>query len=390
MCELFAAQALRKVKLNELLQEFFSHGKDHPHGWGMAFLTPHGAATEKEPAAAHKSSYLRHRLTSSVCTNALIAHIRLATKGSLEYRNTHPFTMPDATGRAWTLAHNGTIFDCDVLNRYALLQEGSTDSERILMYIVDKINEAIAQKALRLATSPPQAGLQQMATQDGEGEAHVEGTTGGTDTAMASGTTGEEATQRMAEAIPVGTGQLELQVHDDTDTLGAGNRPSVHEVAAGMAHTALGCTTSSTAHCAPSFADASVLEEAGETQVHDGTLSAVSLPQALELTAEERFCVVESVIREITPENKVNLLLFDGELLYAHTNYRASLHISVQDGSAFISTRPLSTLHWQELRLNTLVALKDGQVVRTARAHTNEFFDSEEKMRLLFIDYSSL
>ena len=323
MCELFAAQALRKVRLNELLQEFFSHGKDHPHGWGMAFLTPHGAATEKEPAAAHKSSYLRHRLTSSVCTNALIAHIRLATKGSLEYRNTHPFTRPDATGRAWTLAHNGTIFDCDVLNRYALLQEGSTDSERILMYIVDKINEATAQKALRLVTSPPQAGLQQMAAQDGEGEAHLEGTTG------------EEATQRTAEAIPMGGGQL-------------------------------------------------------EPQVHNGTLSAAGLPQTLELTAEERFCVVESVIREITPENKVNLLLFDGELLYAHTNYRASLHISVQDGSAFISTQPLSTLHWQELALNTLVALKDGQVVRTARAHTNEFFDSEEKMRLLFIDYSSL
>ena len=275
MCELFAVSALRKVRLNGLLEEFFSHGKDHPHGWGMAFLDPHGAAVEKEPSPSHKSSYLRHRLTAPILSSTLIAHIRLATKGSLEYRNTHPFTRQDKTGRMWTLAHNGTIFECAALNRYALLQEGGTDSERILMYIVDKINEAEAQKALRFVTAPLSHGSD-----------------------------------------------------------------------------------------AP--------------------------PQSAELTSEECFCVVESVIHEITSENKVNILLFDGELLYAHTNYRASLHFAMQDGTTYISTRPLSTLHWQEFPLNTLLAFRDGQIVYTGRAHKNEFFDNEEKMRLLFIDYSSL
>ena len=272
MCELFAASSLRKVHLNGLLEEFFSHGKDHPHGWGLALLDSHGVAVEKEPAASHKSSYLRHRLTAPICSSSLIAHIRLATKGSLEYLNTHPFTRQDKTGRTWTLAHNGTIFECDALNRYVRLQEGGTDSERILMYIIDRINEASERKRglPPVATSPP-------------------------------------------------------------------------------SECALG-----------------------------------------ELSAQERFAVVDSVIHEITPENKVNLLLFDGELLYAHTNYRASLHYSKSEGQVLISTRPLSTLHWQELPLNTLVAFTDGSLVYTGQPHAHEFFDNEEKMRLLFIDYSSL
>ena len=43
----------------------------------------------------------------------------------------------------WFLMHNGTIFDSDELSKYLSRQEGTTDSERILLHIVDKINEAI-------------------------------------------------------------------------------------------------------------------------------------------------------------------------------------------------------------------------------------------------------
>ena len=50
-------------------------------------------------------------------------HIRLATVGSRDYENCHPFVREDNYGRHWTLIHNGTMFDCPQLSRYIPLQD---------------------------------------------------------------------------------------------------------------------------------------------------------------------------------------------------------------------------------------------------------------------------
>lgn len=261
MCELFAINSPFKIRANDFLREFFSHGTEHPHGWGMATFFGSGSncgvSLEKEAAPAFKSEYLKQRLRFPLDADKLIAHIRLATKGSLDYENTHPFVLRDKTSRAWTLAHNGTIFDCDALNKYARVQQGATDSERILMYLIEQINHAADRKG-----SP--------------------------------------------------------------------------------------------------------------------------------LSDEERFSVAESVILKITPENKVNLLLYDGDLLYAHTNYKNSLCSTRIEDAIVISTRPLGLRQWTFFPMNTLTAFKDGKIKHKAAPHQNEFFDSEEKNRLLFIDYASL
>lgn len=255
MCELFGVSSGKKLILNELLSEFFSHGKEHPNGWGMAFFYGNAVSLEKQPEASYKSSYLRHRLQSEVKADKMIAHIRLATRGSINYDNTHPFVMRDNHNRMWTLAHNGTIFDCDVLNPFANRQQGQTDSERILCYIVDKINA----------------------------------------------------------------------------------------------------------------------EE-----------------QKKELSQEKRFRLIDRILYEITPENKVNLLLFDSELMYVHTNYQNSLYRCQKGEAVVISTRPLDHNLWEGVPMNTLIAYKDGKQIYTGTNHKNEFIDSEEKMRMLFLDYAYL
>ena len=256
MCELFGVSSKRKLELNEPLLEFFSHGIDHPNGWGMAFFYENAVSLEKQPEASHKSTYLKHRLQSRIEADHMIAHIRLATRGNLSYDNCHPFVMRDNSGRTWTLAHNGTIFDCDPLNPFVYRQQGQTDSERILLYTVSRMNEALEK-----------------------------------------------------------------------------NR---------------------------------------------------------ELSARERFAVVDEVLCEITPENKVNLLLFDGELMYAHTNYKNSLHSCRKGEAVMISTKPLDRDVWENVPMNTLVAYQDGKQVCRGTDHGNEFFDSEEKMRLLFLDFANL
>lgn len=257
MCELFSASSPKKILLNELLQEFFSHGVEHPHGWGMAFFYGNAVSLEKQPEASHKSKYLKQRMRAKIEADNMIAHIRLATRGTMEYENTHPYIMRDNSSRTWTLAHNGTIFECDVLTPFVHTQQGQTDSERILCYIISRIN--IEQEKLK--------------------------------------------------------------------------RP---------------------------------------------------------LLQEERFHLIDNIICEITPENKVNLLLYDGELMYVHTNYQDSLFRCRKGEAVIISTRPLDRDIWENVPMNTLSAYQNGTLLYTGTDHGNAFINSEEKMRLLFLDFANL
>ena len=111
MCEIFAVSSEQEVKLNALLSEFFSHGAKHPNGWGLAVFYGNAVSLEKEPVEAGKSAYLKERLSHQILACNALAHIRQATVGQMEYANSHPFILRDGFNRAWTLAHNGTIFN---------------------------------------------------------------------------------------------------------------------------------------------------------------------------------------------------------------------------------------------------------------------------------------
>ena len=153
MCELFAVCAKHEVIPNEWLRGFFSHDEKNPHGWGMAVFYGSGVPSiEKEPEKASVSNYLTARLRHDIHTTDMIAHIRRATLGTPEYANTHPFVMRDESGRCWTLAHNGAIFEESALRPYVQTQDGKTDSERILCYIVDQANLKARQCGHSLST----------------------------------------------------------------------------------------------------------------------------------------------------------------------------------------------------------------------------------------------
>lgn len=51
---------------------------------------------------------------------------------------------------------------------------------------------------------------------------------------------------------------------------------------------------------------------------------------------------MDGAIHTITPGNKVNLLIYDGELLYVHTNHRGSLYLRERPDTLIVSTRPLN------------------------------------------------
>lgn len=143
MCELFAISSRKKVNLNNLLKEFFSHSIEHSCGWGMIDFDDDCPRIQKEAIKAIESDYLKGILGHAIVSSSLMAHIRKATVGTIEINNNHPFSKKDISGRMWILIHNGTIFESDVINRFQKYQIGTTDSERILLYIVDEMNSYI-------------------------------------------------------------------------------------------------------------------------------------------------------------------------------------------------------------------------------------------------------
>lgn len=257
MCELFGICSSTKIELNEALKEFFPHSADHPHGWGLAVFYENSVSLEKEPIQASKSFYLKERLKHPISAKAAIAHIRLATVGTMEYENSHPFVKRDNHDRSWTLAHNGTIFDCPKLDRYIHQQEGQTDSERILCYIVAMINRK--------------------------------------------------------------------------------------QVQVGRA-----------------------------------------------LNAAERFWLLDGIICEIAPANKLNLLIFDGECMYMHVNYANTLYLCQQAETVLFSTVPLSRGTWSPAPFTTLCAYRDGIRAYIGTDHGHEYKDDPQDMKYLFANFSEL
>ena len=143
MCELFGVSSDRKIRVNEYLNVFFKHSVEHHNGWGLALLDDGVISIEKEPVRAVDSQYLKNRLTGNIETARCMAHIRKATMGDVSFPNTHPFVLSDDSGKKWVLVHNGTIFESVVLTPYQYIQEGSTDSERVLHFIVEWMNRLI-------------------------------------------------------------------------------------------------------------------------------------------------------------------------------------------------------------------------------------------------------
>jgi glutamine amidotransferase len=186
-----------------------------------------------------------------------MAHIRYATIGNVMYQNCHPYVKKDHYGRNWVLVHNGTIFEFADLNPYVKQQQGDTDSERVLWYLVDRLEDA------------------------------------------------EDALERP-------------------------------------------------------------------------------------MSREERFGLLSALIGDLAKGNKLNLLLYDGEQLYVHTNYQNSLYYLKTDSGLLFSTQPLSREAWKLVPFTTLLAVSDGEVVLRGENHKNEYVDSEENMKYLYQIFSDL
>ncbi len=257
MCELFGICAKRPYAANDMLDSFYHHSGLHRDGWGLAVFSGGAVSFEKEPVCAAGSSYLKRRLGSKIEARNLIAHIRRATLGRIEYDNCHPFIQADANGRVWTLAHNGTLFEGDLVSAFKEMQTGSTDSERILFYLISLVNDFT------------------------------------------------EKNNRAPDE-------------------------------------------------------------------------------------DERFGLLEGLIAKLSAGNKLNLLIFDGEIMYVHTNCPGTLY-TLCDGEALLfASSPVRKGGWESVPMNTLLSCKTGEPRKRGIPHSNDFYDEEHDYSSLFAAFSEL
>jgi predicted glutamine amidotransferase len=145
MCRLFGLHAGRNVCtatfwLLDAPDSLSEQSRRNPDGTGLGVFDKHRQPQlHKEPVAAWQDldfATEAHHLTGTT----FIAHVRYATTGSLDIRNTHPFLQD---GRIF--AHNGVIEGLDVIDERLReigtedLVLGQTDSERVFALITGAI-----------------------------------------------------------------------------------------------------------------------------------------------------------------------------------------------------------------------------------------------------------
>jgi glutamine amidotransferase len=95
------------------------------------------------------------------------------------------------------------------------------------------------------------------------------------------------------------------------------------------------------------------------------------------LNQEERINVIEKVINTLSHRNKLNLLIYDGENFYVHTNMKDTLYYKNDNGTIF-STTPLDNGVWNNVPMCTLQVYQEGKLIYTGKSHNNEYVLSTE------------
>jgi glutamine amidotransferase len=144
MCRLFGLSAApRRVHatfwLLEAPDSLAQQSRREPDGTGLGVFAADGTpVVDKQPLAAYQDpQFAREAKERESAT--FLAHIRYASTGGLDPRNTHPF---EQHGRLF--AHNGVLEDLPKLEAqlgdYRDLVAGDTDSERFFALITKQID----------------------------------------------------------------------------------------------------------------------------------------------------------------------------------------------------------------------------------------------------------
>jgi predicted glutamine amidotransferase len=139
MCRLFGMSGGdRRVRatfwLLEAPDSLAQQSRREPDGTGVGWFDADGGPQVAKQALAAYEDKAFAREARELESTTFIAHVRYATTGAIEARNTHPFEQ-----RGRLFAHNGVIHDLERLEKELgdarTLVQGDTDSERLFALV---------------------------------------------------------------------------------------------------------------------------------------------------------------------------------------------------------------------------------------------------------------
>lgn len=136
MCEVYGFCGSVPTKLNKYTDEFWLHSRVHQDGFGFYLADKNELYVNPHTAMAYIGKLNKKDFTSKLA----LCHIRFKTHGPASIENCHPFVKYDCRGTKWSLIHNGYIEDSHAVAALGTLQTGETDSERILLSIIEVVN----------------------------------------------------------------------------------------------------------------------------------------------------------------------------------------------------------------------------------------------------------
>ncbi|WP_224242707.1 class II glutamine amidotransferase [Hyalangium gracile] len=159
MCRLFGFRSAVPAAVHPALvtekNSLVIQSREHKDGWGIAAY-----GVEQRPTVAHgvgpaHSDPDFHRVSSLVSSHTVVAHVRQASVGGVELRNSHPFLFGP-----WSFVHNGTLRNFDrhrkaveslVRSDLAANIRGTTDSERCFhLFLTRMATRSSLEGAVRL------------------------------------------------------------------------------------------------------------------------------------------------------------------------------------------------------------------------------------------------
>lgn len=109
-----------------------------------------------------------------------------------------------------------------------------------------------------------------------------------------------------------------------------------------------------------------------------------------DLPAKERFRLFEKEITAMSRRNKLNLMLYDGECLYVHTNFRDTMYMLKKEGAVLAATSPLSEEDWKPVPFLTVLAFRNGSLLFEGEGKSEEYIQTEEDLKTIYRNYACL
>lgn len=99
---------------------------------------------------------------------------------------------------------------------------------------------------------------------------------------------------------------------------------------------------------------------------------------------DERLCeLINDIISRLSKDNKVNLIVSNGQITFIHSNCEKSLYYLDKNDCIILSTLALSSENWVEVELNTVYAIKDARIIYKGPRHDNRYVISENHIEFI-------